>query len=307
MLLSHGTKMRTNSLMMSFSFLSWKGTSLWLCNGRSAICQGTDSKFYWPDTMEGVSEVQKGNKNQQNVKIYIHQAPVLTVTRFQCCLLLIGPPCRRSVSVVKLTQLVSPVRHRALARKPQLKPHRFGALLVEQLSKPAVSCSRFCLTTVAVMDLSKPNLQQENQPPATDLSEKMKAVKLNPETQNDSMGVDDSKATKTPKPKHRRVAGLKLKATAKPASSDGLRRFALRASPSASDTKDEGSIFRSPGFVSKELPKLHVSDRISEWRGFELGKCLIASSPHPLTPSSPRHNPSFTNNPQSAHPKPCST
>ncbi|OIW30537.1 hypothetical protein CONLIGDRAFT_713155 [Coniochaeta ligniaria NRRL 30616] len=70
-----------------------------------------------------------------------------------------------------------------------------------------------------------------------------------------------------PKSKHRRVTGLKLKA--KPASSDGLRRFALH-NLAASGSEDAGSFFKASGLVSKELPRLYASNRLCEWRGFEL-------------------------------------
>lgn len=117
-----------------------------------------------------------------------------------------------------------------------------------------------------------PDPQQENKPPGTNQSSSMKPVDLDTPPLTSISDVDGARAAETPKPLHRRVAGLKLRANAQPSSSDGLRRFALRANMAASDPKGKGKATRSPGFVSKELPKLHISDHISEWRGFELGK-----------------------------------
>ena len=144
------------------------------------------------------------------------------------------------------------------------------------------------------MDQAKPTTRQENHPPATDLSQKLNAVKLQTDREDDfvlvaatadkttSDKVSSDKAAadlaaEAPKPKVRRVTGLKLKAQPAPAS-DGLRRFALRVNSAASGPD---SAPRTPGFMllSKERPKLHLSDHITEWRGFELGKCSV------LTPS----------------------
>lgn len=117
------------------------------------------------------------------------------------------------------------------------------------------------------MDQPKLTSKQENQPPAADLSDKLRAMDLGAEQHENLAQVTEDKTAEAPKPKHRRTAGLRLKANAQPAPKDGLRRFALRVA-----NRDEDSTFEAPGFVSKELPKLFASDRIHEWRGFQLGK-----------------------------------
>lgn len=107
--------------------------------------------------------------------------------------------------------------------------------------------------------------------PANDLSQKLDAVKLSDDKDVDTKAVvnDDKAGNKeddATKPKYRRVTGLRLKANPVPAS-DGLRRFALRPT-----SEDAGRTLQSSGLVSKEIPQLFVSDQISEWRSFKLGK-----------------------------------
>lgn len=70
----------------------------------------------------------------------------------------------------------------------------------------------------------------------------------------------------------RRVSGLRLKAAQQSPLEPGGRRFALRLSQSADDVQYQGSFQSVNRLVSKELPKLYSSDRIFEWREFELGK-----------------------------------
>ncbi|KAB5559861.1 hypothetical protein GE09DRAFT_1220532 [Coniochaeta sp. 2T2.1] len=90
----------------------------------------------------------------------------------------------------------------------------------------------------------------------------------------------DTEATNSeaPKPKHRRVARLKLKANIAPASSDGLRRFALRANHVANAMHTFPNGYKVPcvGLTYKLRPMLYASNHIHDWRDFRLERTPAA-------------------------------
>ena len=85
--------------------------------------------------------------------------------------------------------------------------------------------------------------------------------------------TDADHGTEASKSMHRRVTRLKLKADVAPASSDGLRRFALRANymANAMHTFPDGYKVPCPALTSKMRPMIFASNYLHDWRDFRLG------------------------------------
>lgn len=113
------------------------------------------------------------------------------------------------------------------------------------------------------MDRPSSSLQQED-PLVVEIGTKLTEINVKEDQPKDEPMVADD-----PKPKHRQVSRLKLKANPQPSAESGHRRFALHK-PSGTDSDGRRSAF-DVGLVSKERPKLFSSNRIFEWCAFQLG------------------------------------